>query len=393
MSRPMQNPIFWAVFLIFIILPGYLLQVIVVTAGSIQMYGDYTSFYIAGKMITQQKYAEIYNINNLITQVIAYYPVGLPSIKSMTFLYPPIFYPYVQFISFFTPFVGFCVWMGAQIILTICALWYCLARKKWLHFWRYAALFLLFSAPHQTFIIGQNGLLTGSLLMLGLHYAPTAPWLGGVLLSLVLIKPQFAALLVPFLLVRRFYKTTAVFFGAAAAQVVVSVYLYGLTPWHLFMQSSHKMMNDYLPNLTKFFNIDMFLSIYGLLRRGEWTHSTALYVQYLWSAVVLLLVIIMARRVKNYQQACALLLGGMMLFPPYILNYDAIFVAWCVLLWGSTFEQRVLLQQNNIILLVPIMFSGFYFINNGMNGVIFLSFMVLWIILLRRALANNAVKC
>jgi hypothetical protein len=96
----------------------------------------------------------------------------------------------------------------------------------------YALSLLLCPASAITFCIGQNTFLTCALLVSGFGFMKQRPVLSGFLLGLLTYKPQLWLMVPVALIACRQWKVLAAAFATAIVMMALSVAVFGLQPWH-----------------------------------------------------------------------------------------------------------------------------------------------------------------
>jgi hypothetical protein len=87
---------------------------------------------------------------------------------------------------------------------------------------------------------GQTGMMLAAIALLGFSWRERRPLLAGACLSLLCIKPHFAALIPLFLLVQRDYKCLFGFIAGGAVLALASVAVFGLGSWLFFLEQMPK---------------------------------------------------------------------------------------------------------------------------------------------------------
>jgi alpha-1,2-mannosyltransferase len=146
--------------------------------------------------------------------------------------YPP------PFLLLLVPFgmVGFVVSCALFEIATfaglLAAVWHSARRNRALH------LLSLLLAPAVAFnlVTGQNGFLTGTLMIGGFGALPGNPVLAGVLLGLLTYKPQFWLLVPVALAAARQWRVLGIALATGAAVSLASVAAFGFEPWFVWLE-------------------------------------------------------------------------------------------------------------------------------------------------------------
>ncbi len=224
------------------------------------------------------------------------------------------------------------------------------------------------AAAHNAFS-GQTGFVTSAVLLGGLLWVETSPVVGGAILGLMLLKPQFA-LLIPVALVAgaKWRALAAAAFSAvlllAIGELAFGLRIYGAW-WASLVQYSHAVADGFSP-------WNALSSPYGLLRFLAVPKAVALAGQLVITIAAAAIVAVSWR--KEWRSKVAVFAAAAMLASPYSATYEAVvliaplgFLAsrspWkAVLLWvlmfipllGTTFFGHVPLPVNLIPNTIPI---------------------------------------
>ena len=230
--------------------------------------------------------------------------------------YPPVFLGLAAALALFPYFTALAFWQLSTLALY---LWNVVAivrdNRAFLPAIAFPAVFI--NLAH-----GQNGFLTAALLGGGMLLVDRTPALAGILLGLLVYKPQFA-LLVPLALAAS--ARWRVFWNAAMTAFVIlgATYLaYGLGTWNAFIDSLAFTRAVVLEEGgTGFYKIQ---SIFAAVRL--WGGPVAL--AYAAQAIVALAVAFFLVRIWRNESALAFkaaaLIAGALLATPYALDYDLV---------------------------------------------------------------------
>jgi Glycosyltransferase family 87 len=195
--------------------------------------GDFARFWYVGKQMALQRMAEFG------------FPITPPVWLQSTFhldilaagghpydawLYPPTMNLLAMAFAFLPLPLSFFVW---GIGTLAAAGW--LLRRAGLG-WRPILAGLASTASIQDFRAGQNGVLTGGVLVAALLMVETRPWLGGWVAGILCIKPQMALALPVILLRRCRCKVLAACMGSIVALLVLSAVIEGWQSWVWFFK-------------------------------------------------------------------------------------------------------------------------------------------------------------
>lgn len=186
---------------------------------------DFLAFYTASKLTLQHQAASVFDPALFLAAESAI----IPGTKSIPWFYPPTYllvtWPLAQ-LDYITSRLFF---FGATLLLFLSA------SHVWLRWTGGLFAVLAFAPVFSNLTFGQNGLLTASLILLALHNLYSRPWLAGLLISLLLIKPHLGVLIPIALLCGRHWRVilwSAIF---SSGLIALTIHLFGMTPWHAFL--------------------------------------------------------------------------------------------------------------------------------------------------------------
>src|SRR5262249_23047072 len=142
-------------------------------------------FWLAARLAWQGAAGQVYDIDAFtrsMRQLLPYMPVG-----QYAFAYPPPFLLLVLPLGALSLPAAFLAWIAASLAAFAASLYAIFPRR--------AVLLAAVLAPGFTLNLwfGQTGLLCGALIGLAFALAPARPWLAGVALGLLVLKPHLAA--------------------------------------------------------------------------------------------------------------------------------------------------------------------------------------------------------
>ncbi|HIK65109.1 MAG TPA: DUF2029 domain-containing protein, partial [Henriciella marina] len=218
--------------------------------------------------------------------------------------------------------------------------------------WGTYALFTL-AAP--AFLVnaafGQNGLITGALLFLGVSLVRHRPILAGICLGALTIKPQLGLLIPVFLLLRGHWTVIGAAIVTSAAMIVLSALIFGVELWRDYFDYVLPFQRIVAEEGTGIF-LRMMPTGFALGRLAGLDASTAMLVQAPFSLLALGLVIWTFRRPSAAPELeTAMLLVAVFLFSPYAFNYDmlALVPALYLILTPSVAEGRAVTRFNLVM--------------------------------------------
>jgi len=247
------------------------------------------------------------------------------------FSYPPhgaiLFWPFAQF-----PYgVALTLWLLTTFAALAAAMLSQLPRKDYA--W---ALVLLVISPAVVIntLSGQNGCLSGALLLGGLLLMDRRPLLAGVMFGLLTYKPHLGLILVTILLARGAWRTIAAAGITTVGLVALSVVLFGPDPWHLFATKTSAVQLFLLQAWSGFYVI-MMPTWFAALRSLGASYEAAMSVQFVLSLAVIASTAWAVRQTNDPAWHGLIAAAATPLALPYAFNYDlpalAVACAWIML--------------------------------------------------------------
>lgn len=183
---------------------------------------------------------------------------------------------------------------------------------------------LAFPAAFLAAAHAQNGFVTGALLAGAVLALRRSPWLCGVLLGMLVIKPHLA-LLAPFwLLARGEWKAIVGGILGAAGMILLSLVFFGAESWLAYPQV-FEVSRVLMQKGQDVFWLRMTTPYAALRYYG--TPELAMTVQGVITLAMLALTMIFARRTRDSLASGALMLAATAVASPYLFSYDLPFLA------------------------------------------------------------------
>ena len=235
------------------------------------------------------------------------------AVAQLPFPYPPAYLLLVLPFAF-VPFpLGMALWVLSTFIFYVFAARLLLPRSGWL-----AAAF---PAVFATAAIGQNGFLMAGLFMLGLALLGKRPFVAGLVLGCLVLKPQLALLLPIALIAGRQWRAIGGACVSAIAILLMGVAVFGpatalawLHEGPLIVQVTSEGLMGW-PKLA---------SLYGSLRELGLGAAPAIAVHLVVAGVAAVLVWRVWRRGDDALQTAGVLGAATMLISPYLFFYDGL---------------------------------------------------------------------
>ena len=276
---------------------------------------DFLSFWAAGQMVLSGNAVSAYDIAaHRLVELTLVSPGGM-----LPFPYPP---PFLFVVTLFAmpPFwLGFSLWVLATGAL------YLYASTRFTQ-WPYA----LANPPLlQTAAIGQTGLFISGVFILGLSLIARRPIFGGMVLGLMVIKPQLALLLPLATLAGREWRVIGGAILSSAFILVAALAVFGLAAYEGFF--------NILPQYVTWLETDEWrwtklASPFALARFADVPQPAALAIH----TVIALAATLATVRAwwLDLDEKIQILAAATLLIPPYLFTYDALLLivpaAWLI---------------------------------------------------------------
>ncbi len=201
---------------------------------------------------------------------------------------------------------------------------------------------LLSPAALTSAALGQNGLLTGGLIISSLSLMSRRPWLAGVLVGLLTMKPQLGILLPFCMLASRNYRSLAAASVTAALLAVATGILFGFDVWLDFWTKTRPLMTAILDRPFDVVYPVHEVTVFASLRSFGATLQSAYAVQFLMTAACIVACLYVWRPACRMEAAARVCLTGILttLATPYGHDYDLVPVA-AALMWIFFYERNV----------------------------------------------------
>ncbi|HET8996719.1 MAG TPA: glycosyltransferase family 87 protein [Acetobacteraceae bacterium] len=199
---------------------------------------------------------------------------------------------------------------------------------------------LLSPATAANVLLGQNGFITGALLVGGMGLLRSSPVVAGVLLGLMSYKPQFCMLIPVALLASRSWRTAVVAACTAAVLALASVAVFGIHPWQSWvglMSGGSGLFHDWVREA----RING-MSVYAcavLLGASPGVANLAQATAILVSGAAVYRAFAFHGAMRE-QVRLAVFLAATVLAAPHVANYDAVLLAMSAILVVSVVSQE-----------------------------------------------------
>jgi alpha-1,2-mannosyltransferase len=173
---------------------------------------------------------------------------------------------------------------------------------------------------------GQNGFLSGALLIGGVLVLDRRPLVGGVLFGLLTFKPHLGVVLAFALIALGAWRAIASAVVTAVVLVAVSVAAFGIEPWRQYMEVTSAFQVQLLERFHGFYTF-MMASVTAGARTVDVPYRAALIIQGAVSLPVLAAACWAVRRTSDPCRRAFVLAAATPLVTPYAFNYDLTWLA------------------------------------------------------------------
>lgn len=291
---------------------------------------DFVSFFAAGQLALAGAPALAYD---QVMHHAAEVGATAAGIEYQFFFYPPV-YLFLCAVLGTMPYLMSYIWFQGATL----ALWLATARRILgaPAGWAWCVPVLAYPAVFWTMGLGQNAMLTASLLGLVTLLIDTRPRTAGVLLGLLCYKPHLA-LLAPVALAAGGYWRSFIAAGLTVVLMVsVSIDLFGIAPWQAYLAELSGARAVYE---TGRITLAGYVTPFGAARLLGLDASMAYATQIIVSVATAVVVGWVWRRDADPARRGAALAAGILLSIPLALLYD-LMIAGVALLWIVRAAQR-----------------------------------------------------
>jgi alpha-1,2-mannosyltransferase len=283
---------------------------------------DFASFYAAGKLALAGTPALAYD---QAAHHAAEMAATAPGIEYQFFFYPPVYLLLCAPLALLPYLVSFVLFQAATLALWLGVAHRILAARGW----TWCLPVLAYPAVFWTIGLGQNAMLTASLLGAVTLLIDTRPRIAGGLLALLCYKPHLALLAPVALAAGGHWRAFAAAALGVAAIVALSVAAFGLAPWHAYLGELAGARAVYETG-----RIDLagYVTPFGAARLLGLAPTAAYALQLVVTVIVVTIIFWIWRRDTDPARRGAALAAGILLSIPLALLYD-LMIAAVAMLW------------------------------------------------------------
>lgn len=301
---------------------------LILPAGAV-IGGDYVAFDVAATAAKEGKAAETYDVAAFEALLKEYGP--RKERFGLTWQYPPTYFLLILPLAFLPYLWGYALWTGGSAALFLLTL-----RKAGASL---LALFVIVASPaaFQAAITGQNGFITGALLLVAALYPQKRPIIAGCAAALLTVKPHFGVLLPFAYLAGGCWRAFSVAAIGSALLAFAATSLFGAEIWSAFVRG----LSGASDNLsTAKMPLYKMATPYAAARFAGLPAEAALAFHACAATTAIIAVAFVWRRVKDDVLRAAALVSLAFLAAPYGFYYEVVILSIpLVLLAGRAIEK------------------------------------------------------
>lgn len=278
---------------------------------------DFVNYYSASRLVLDAAGETLMKVGEYRAYLQSQYDIAL----GLNWSYPPHYLFFVLPLGLVGYLPAYALWIGVGAALFVAATRCSFEpqHSRW-------STYILFTLAAPAFLInaafGQNGLITGALLFLGVSLARSRPILAGICLGALTVKPQLGLLIPVFLLLRGHWTVIASAVVTSFLMVGLSALVFGVDMWRDYFGHVLPFQRIVAEEGTGIF-LRMMPTGFALGRLAGLDASSAMLIQAPFSLLALGLTVWTFRKPSAApEMECALLLVAIFLFSPYAFNYD-----------------------------------------------------------------------
>lgn len=277
---------------------------------------DFVSFWAASKLALSGQFAAPYDpAAHHAAQVAA---MGWDP-GYFAFFYPPPYLLLCLPLALLPYGVSLALWLGTT------GMAYFTVLRRWAGREPVGIAILAFPALFVNAGHGQNGFITAALAGGGLMLMRSRPWLAGLLLGALVIKPHLAILLPLVLAARGEWRTFLATGASATLMILVSAAVLGIGCWQAFLQDSALARTTLEQGLVDQAKMQ---STFAAVRLIGGSVAQAYGAQAMFAGTVAILLVMLARRNAAAMAQNAAFMTAAVMTTPFVLDYDLTWIAF-----------------------------------------------------------------
>lgn len=301
---------------------------------------DFGNFWSGGRMALEGRVGDGYKPDAYKALLAAWLA---PATLFTNFSYPPSLLPLLTPFAALPYLASYALWSLLGIAAFVIA---ALGRIPQKRDAMLVAVLVIAPVTVSNLVFGQIAPFMTLLFVAAFRVLPARPILGGVLIGLMTVKPQFGVLVPVFLLAIGAWRTIAAATLTALALVALSAALFGVAPWHAYLTDTAALQWHYIMVMDDFYAINM-VTPYGALWATGVPFAIALKMQWVISAATVAATWAVARGNADWPLKIAILALGSVMAVPYMLGSDLALPLAALVWYVST--RREALPRNEMI--------------------------------------------
>lgn len=345
LTRERVNVYSWICLVIFTIFTGSFIHesFISTTAKDPRPDRDFITYYAAAELAEQGRVTDAYDLEKMHQAEKAVWPTS----EKYAWFYPPTFHALVKPLAALDYKPAFALFMTATFLL------YVLAIRRLAQPWSVLLPAAAFPAVLVNLIYGQNAFLTAGLIILAFANLYRRPVLAGILIGLLVIKPQMAVLLPVLLICGRHWQT---FIAAAITAIVVcllSTWSIGQEAWPAFFQSLDDARTYLEAGKLRW---SQMISVFADVKQLGGSTALAYGLHIAWASLLLALSVHTWRRTRDLALRATTFVLATLHFSPYMYDYELVWLALPLTLLSLRGSQLGWLRRERELLLLAWLF-------------------------------------
>jgi hypothetical protein len=336
---------------------------------------DFLNYWTGGRLALTGPVEVAYDLERYNALLRAWFS---PEQSGMAFSYPPHALPLLAPFGALPYLAAYALWClaGAAGFAAVC-----LGRAPTREDATLVAAIALAPVVWVNIVFGQMGLLLALLFVGALRALPSRPVLAGVLIGVLTIKPQLGLLLPFLLLLMGAWRTIAAAAVTTIALAALSLALYGLEPWQLYVSQTMPLQWTFVTRMDGFYTNQMITPYTALWNLGV-PASLALTLQAAIAIAIAFVTLLALRSSASWALKCAVVAFGSVLMVPYVLAYDLAIplaaLVWHLVdddpdphpaglalagsLWALPYALTILLQVSGVPVLPIVLVASFFWL-------------------------------
>lgn len=313
----------WICLVIFTIFTGSFIyeSFISTTAKDPRPDRDFITYYAAAELAVQGRVTDAYDLEKMHAAEKAVWPKS----EKYAWFYPPTFHALVKPLAALDYNPAFALFMSATF------LFYLLAVRRLAQPWGVLLPAAAFPAVLVNLIYGQNAFLTAGLVLLAFAHLYRRPVLAGMLIGMLVIKPQMAVLLPALLLCGRHWLAFLSAAITATLLCLLSTWSVGLDAWPAFFHS----LND----AREFLQVgklrwSQMISVFADVKQLGGSTALAYGLHVTWAALLAALSLYTWLRTRDLALRATTFVLATLHFSPYMYDYELVWMALPLTLLG-----------------------------------------------------------